>query len=183
MEKCMRAFAKILNIFTWLLVIAAILLAIALVGVRVLGYTPYYIKTASMTPTYQVNDLVYVKKVTLDELQIGDPVTYVKNEQLDVVTHRVVSIDKEGGYVTTKGDANDTEDAPILFGNIVGKVHFSIPKLGIVSKYLSTKNGKYGAVAIGAAILLLLIIPEFFKPAKKKDPKPEKTSDKDQSRD
>lgn len=176
----MKAFVKILNIVTWLLVIAAILLAILLVGVRVLGYKPYYIKTASMTPTYQVNDLVYVKKISIDDLQVGDPVTYVKNEQLDVVTHRVVSIDKENGYVITQGDANDTEDPPVLFGNIIGKAHFSVPKLGIVSKYLSTKNGKYGAIAIGAALLLLLIIPEFFKPTKQKDPKPEKTSGEDE---
>lgn len=165
----MKTVSKIFNIITWLLVAAAVLLALLLVGVRLFGYTPYAILSPSMTPNYQVGDLVYAKKIAPADIQIGDPITFVADEKLTVVTHRVVEIDSENGCVYTKGDANDTRDGnPVYYENVLGRVSFSIPKLGYVSIFMSKRNGRFAAIAVIAVLMLLLIIPEFFKPAKKK---------------
>lgn len=149
---------------SWTLVLIAVLLAVALVGVRFLGYTPYAVLSPSMTPKYQVGDLVYVKACSPENIVIGDVITYVANEDLLVVTHRVVKVDKEKRAFTTKGDANDSEDlAPVLYENVVGTVEFSLPKLGYVSTYLTSQSGRYAGVAIAFALILLLLLPELFR--------------------
>ena len=48
-----------------------------------------------------------------------------------MVTHRIVSVDREEKLVTTKGDANQVCDAsPVSWENIEGKVRFHIPGIG-----------------------------------------------------
>ena len=45
-----------------------------------------------MEPTYHVGSLLYVKKIAPEAVQVGDPITFVLDENLTVVTHRVVEI-------------------------------------------------------------------------------------------
>ena len=152
------------GISSWILILAVVGLAIALAGVRVLGYTPYAILSPSMTPQYQVGDLVYVKSCPPEEIEVGDVLTFVANENLLVVTHRVADVDRENRCFVTKGDANNSEDlAPVLYENVLGTVRFSLPKLGYVSTYLTSPSGRYAGAAIILTLILLLILPEFFK--------------------
>ena len=69
------------------------------------------------------------------------------------VTHRVKKVEKtsDGKYLfTTKGDANNTEDATRQpFSSIYGKVLLRLPKLGYIQYILSTVLGW----------LLLIIVP------------------------
>ena len=88
----MRAIKRIWNFINTLLVIVMMLLAIALVGVRLVGLTPYSVLSGSMEPTYHVGSLVYVKDVAPEAVEIGMPLTFVMNEDLVVATHRVVDI-------------------------------------------------------------------------------------------
>jgi len=94
----MRAIRKIWNFLNTLLVAAVVLLAIALVGVRLVGLTPYAVLSGSMEPTYHVGALIYVKDVAPEEIEVGMPLTFVVNEDLLVATHRVVDV----AYVETK---------------------------------------------------------------------------------
>ena len=159
---------KIWNIVTWLLVLCVVLLAVALVGVRIIGFTPYAILSPSMTPEYQVGDLVYVRQTEPENIQAGDVITFVANEDLLVVTHRVEQADHENRCFITKGDANNVADAaPVLYENVLGTVGFSLPKLGYLSMYLSTPSGKYAGIAAIFAMLLLFLLPELFAPGKK----------------
>ena len=147
----MKAFRRIWGIITTLAVIAVVVLAILLVGVRVVGLTPYAVLSGSMEPTYHVGSLIYVRKVAPEDVQIGDPITFVVNEDLLVATHRVVDIavettgtetvkDEETGeettvevpldepayYYQTKGDANaDVDGAPVYYKNLIGEPVFS----------------------------------------------------------
>lgn len=79
-----------------LLSTAALLIVLAmtalLVGVRLIGLTPYSVLSGSMEPTYSVGDLIYVKEIAPEEIEIGMPITYVANEHLVIATHRVVDI-------------------------------------------------------------------------------------------
>ena len=57
----MKAFRKIWNIATTVVVVLVVLAAILLVGVRFVGYRVYTVLSGSMEPTYHVGSLIYVK--------------------------------------------------------------------------------------------------------------------------
>ena len=114
----MKAFRRIWSVITTIVVILIVFLAIALVGVRVVGLTPYTVLSGSMEPTYHVGSLIYVKEVEPSEVEVGDPITFVVTEDLLVATHRVVEIDVQTSRQQTIVDENgeamvDAEGNPI----------------------------------------------------------------------
>jgi len=72
------------------------------------GYmlTPQVVLTGSMEPTLSKGDMLFIKRVSPDELNIGEIVAYKRGGV--IVVHRVINITSEG--FKTKGDANDAED-------------------------------------------------------------------------
>ena len=159
----MSDFKKILDKVTTVLVILVVIFAILLVGFRLLGYQVFNVISGSMEPTYSVGDLLYVKSVDPDSVRVGDPITFVLNENLVVATHRVIRIDAENRHFYTKGDANETADAaPVHFNNVVGIPKFSIPLLGYVADYIQHPPGTYVAVGFGAALLAAVFLPDRF---------------------
>lgn len=171
-----KTLKKIWNWFSTLLVGIVVLLAIALVGVRLVGLQPFVVLSGSMRPTYEVGSLIYVKSVDYKELKVGDPITYMISQDT-VVTHRIIEVlvDEEDPNTIryfTQGDANDTPDgSSVHYKNVIGKPVFSIPYLGYVSDYIQNPPGKYIAVAGGALLVLLVFLPDVFEeePAKKKE--------------
>lgn len=163
---------KIWNAVTTVLVAAMALLAVLLVGVRLVGLTPFVVLSGSMEPAYPTGSLIYVKKVPPENVRVGDPITFVLNEDLVVATHRVTEVDSEGQRFTTKGDANDAEDgAPVHFNNLIGTPVFCIPYLGYLSDYLTQPPGMYIGWSVMAVLLLLLFTPELLRLAEKSDRK------------
>ena len=121
---------KAWSIVTDVVVVLVVILAVALVALRMQGYQVFSVISGSMEPTYSVGDLIYVKSVDPDSVRVGDPITFVLNENLVVATHRVIRVDAENRHFYTQGDANDTPDAtPVHFNNLIGVPQFSIPKL------------------------------------------------------
>ena len=163
---------KIWDTVTTVLVVLVVIFAMFLMGSRMMGLQVFNVISGSMEPTYSVGDLLYVKTVDPDSVKVGDPITFVLNEDLVVATHRVVAIDSENRQFTTKGDANSTEDAaPVHFNNLIGVPVFAIPLLGYVSAYIQSPPGMYVAIALGAALLLAVFLPDLF--TKKEDNKEE----------
>ena len=72
----------------------------------------------------------------------------------------------------TKGDANDIYDVPVSWSNVVGKVEFSLPKIGAVFRaVIAQENRIYVYIAIGillALTILWVILDEFKKRKQKK---------------
>lgn len=165
----MNAFKKFWNIFSTVLVALVVALAIALVGVRLVGLHPFAVLSGSMEPTYHVGSLIYVKSVDYKQLQPGDPITFMISQDT-VVTHRIteVLVDEEDPDTIryfTKGDANDTPDgSSVHYKNVIGKPVFSIPYLGYVSNYIQKPPGMYAAIAVGALLILLVFLPDVFAP-------------------
>lgn len=167
---------KIWSAFTWLLVAVVVLIAMALVGVRLVGFQPFAVLSPSMTPKYGVGDLVYALPTDPEEIQVGDVLTFVANAEGTIVTHRVDEVDRENRCFYTKGDANESRDGnPVVYENVVGVVKFSLPKMGYVSSYLTSESGRFAAIAGVLTLILLLILPELFKPSGKKDAGKEKS--------
>ncbi len=158
---------KILNVVTTVVVVIVVLLALMLVGVRLFGLQVYSVLSGSMEPEYPVGSLIYVKAVDYKELKVGDPITYLLDEDT-VVTHRIIEVlidedDPNTIRYFTQGDANDVPDgASVHYKNIIGKPVFSIPYLGYVSKYIQNPPGMYIAIAAGAILILLVFLPDLF---------------------
>jgi signal peptidase len=161
---------KIWDTVTTVLVILVVVFAIFLMGSRLIGLQVYHVISPSMEPTYSVGDLIYVKEVDPDSVKVGDPITFVLNEDLVVATHRVVAIDSENRQFTTKGDANKTEDAePVHFNNLIGVPVFAIPLLGYVSAYIQSPPGMYVAITLGIVLLAAVFLPDLFTKKNRKE--------------
>ena len=166
---------KIWNVVSSILVALVVLLALLLVGARVVGLQVFVVLSGSMEPAYRTGSLIYVKKVDPYTIQEGQPITFMMNETT-VATHRVVGIvpDEEDPTVIrfrTKGDANDAEDGGLVhYKNVIGRPVFSIPYLGYVADYIQHPPGRYVAISAGAVLLLLVFLPDVFSegPDKKK---------------
>lgn len=161
---------KIWNVVSTCLVVLIVFCAVFLVGSRVLGYQVFNVISGSMEPTYSVGDLIYVKEVDVNEIEVGTPITFVLNEDLVVATHRVVEIDAENQHFYTKGDANDTADAsPVHFNNVIGVPKFAIPKLGYVSDFVQNPPGTFIAVGLCAALIIIVFVPDMVGKKKKEE--------------
>ena len=155
---------KIWGVSSTVLVVLMVLCAVFLMGSRILGYQVYTVLTGSMEPEYNVGDLIYVKKVDVNTIQVDDPITFVLNENLTVATHRVVRIDAENQRFYTKGDANQIEDNdPVHFNNVLGVPQFAIPKLGYVSNFIQNPPGMYITIGVGILLIAAVFLPDLLK--------------------
>ena len=160
---------RVWNIVSGILIAIMVVLVVMLVGVRLIGYQPYCVLSGSMEPTYHTGSLIYVKKADPQDIKVGDPITFVLDENLKVATHRVIEIDEASQHFYTKGDANEYPDAsPVHFNNLIGRPSFTIPYMGYVANYIQNPPGRYIASAAAAVILLLIFIPDLFDDSKKK---------------
>ena len=165
-----KALGKIWSVISTLIVAAIVILAILLAGVRLVGLTPYVVLSGSMEPTYHVGSLIYVQKVDYTEIEVGDPITFVLDENLTVATHRVIDIDPDGEHFYTQGDANDAPDgSPVYYKNLIGRPVFTIPYLGYFSDWISNPPGLYVGITAGAVFLILLFLPDLLRKADEAD--------------
>ena len=169
---------KIWNTATTVLVALAVLLAVALAGVRLVGLQPYAVLSGSMEPAYHVGSLIYVKSVDYTELEAGDAITFMLSEDA-IATHRIVEVvpDEEDSTVLrfrTKGDANeDTDGTLVHYKNVIGKPVFTTPLLGYVANFIQNPPGTYIAISAGAVLLLLMFLPDLFAKDEGKEKKKE----------
>ena len=168
MERKLRnALGRAGNLLSTLLLVVVLLLAVALAGVRLFGLTPFAVISGSMEPELPVGCLVYVKKVPTGEIEVGDTISFVLNEQLTVATHQVRAIDAEAGCFYTQGINNRDEagnivpdGSPVLFENYLGKVVGHIPLLGYLSQYISSPPGLYVAIGVAGVLLGLCLLTD-----------------------
>lgn len=123
-----------------------------------LGFGMTVVLSGSMEPELSVGDLLIVVKT--DEVAIDDVIVFQTGRT--PIVHRVVAIGEE--TVTTRGDANNTEDTPIPYSCIKGRVIGAIPFIGYLVNLIKTPIGTI--LLLGAAIWLL---EGSFKKDKKKD--------------
>ena len=179
-----KSLKKIWNTVSTILVALVVILALLLVGARVIGLQVFTVLSGSMEPTYHTGSLIYVKKVDPYTIEEGQPITFMLDEDT-IATHRVVGIvpDEEDPTVIrfrTKGDANDAEDGSLVhYKNVIGTPIFSIPYLGYIADYIQHPPGMYIAISAGAVLLLLVFLPDVFADDSKDEKKPRRGKGKD----
>lgn len=172
---------KVWNTVSTVVVVLVVICAVFLVGTRLIGFRVFTVISGSMEPTYKVGDLIYVKAVDMEDIKVGDPITFVLNEDLVVATHRVIKIDAENQHFYTKGDANEIPDGdPVHYKNVIGVPKFRIPYLGYVSDYIQNPPGSYVTIGIGALLILIVFLPDFL-PKKKVAAVESKAESKDEN--
>lgn len=140
-----------------LIVIKNICLAllITLVFAFATGFKFLNILTGSMTPTMPVNTVVVVKKIPIDQVELGDVITFKMGDSN--VTHRVVEINNSGRNTVlyTQGDAAQNQGSrdTVTEDNFVGVVVFHIPYLGVLLNLI-----KDNIIIITVCIVLALFI-------------------------
>ena len=133
------------------------------------------VMTGSMEPELPVGSLLVIIPAEYDDIAIGDDITYVRDEQLTLVTHRVISKDEENRRITTQGIANNTPDASTSYDNVLGKVRMSIPLIGYAVIWLSTASGIITVVTVAVALAVLFVLIKYVF----KKPQPEELSESD----
>ncbi len=127
------------------------------------GYSRYVITSGSMTGTYDRGSIVFDKVVPVDELVVGDVITYTPPPGYGPegrVTHRVawIGADEFGRRVfRTKGDANTTAD-PWTFTldqPTQAKVAFHVPYVGFVFAALSIRGVRMLLIGIPALLIAI----------------------------
>ena len=113
------------------------------------GYGGAVVLSGSMEPAIMTNELILVK--AQESYEVGDVVVFQSGKML--VVHRIVAMD--GNTVTTRGDANNTDDAPVEKALIKGRVFAHVPVVGAVVRVLKTPLATI-ALIIGAVLLVEL---------------------------
>ena len=128
---------------------------------NIFGYTFFEVATGSMADTIEIGDVVIVE-LTAD-VRKNDIIVYKEEENF--ITHRLIDINENGEFIT-KGDANNTEDKPVNETQVLGKVTYIIPKLGIWRKAILSPQV---LILIASLIILLGIAFKITTKKKKKD--------------
>ncbi|HEU4482608.1 MAG TPA: signal peptidase I [Nitrososphaeraceae archaeon] len=121
----------------------------------------YVVSSGSMIPVLNVGDILIVKDGnTFNSLKVGDVIVFNRPQGGDrVIVHRIIEISDRFGekVIVTKGDANDGiipgTDFPIREKDYIGTVAYTVPKVGLVLKYL---NPPVNYVIIAGIIGILL---------------------------
>ena len=120
-------------------------IAVAVIGLHTLvGGSAMTVLTQSMEPGLPPGTLVVIRPTPVDEIRVGDVVTYqIRSGESAVVSHRVTAKTYTDGELTfvTKGDNNDAVDPePVREVQIRGTLWYSLPLLGWVNSILNGAN-------------------------------------------
>jgi signal peptidase len=151
---------------TLVLALTAALFLFLAVGPRFLDYQTSTMLTGSMSPEINPGDVVVSVPVPVDELRVGDIITYsIPVDDHRIETHRIIDVSLSGNVATvqTKGDANPAEDPwkAVLSGNHVYRHVATVPYLGTAIRTLREPFIRnvllYGATTVLVGGVLLSI--------------------------
>jgi len=124
--------------------------------------TPIFVVTSeSMHPVYYEGDILFVKHVPVDQINIGDDIVFYATwspEPEVPIVHRVVDKYFQNGvwYFVTQGTNQLTnpfpDPAPTPYQNVIGVVVFVIPRVGLPIVWMRSAVG-----ALGVQIMLIII--------------------------
>lgn len=148
------------RVLVWTLLLALVLVLVAAVLLpRAAGATPYTVLTGSMQPDYPPGTLVVVKPVEIEDIAIGDVITYqLESGEATVVTHRVISVGTSLGSgertLRTRGDANTAADqAPVQEVQVKGRLWYAVPYLGHVGTWITSSTRQVVTIGVAAALV------------------------------
>jgi signal peptidase len=135
-------------------------IALALALPLAFNARPLVVLSGSMEPALSTGDVSVVRSIAPLDARPGDIVTFRDPDNAGrLITHRVRAMHVQGGAVVfrTRGDANNvSEHWRVPASGEIGRVIYSIPKLGWVLAYARTKG--LFVLMLGGALALLLVL-------------------------
>ena len=153
MNMVKKAGSILLSVLLWGVILVAALYTVVTLATRdeanvssIAGFSPLVVKTDSMSPTFNADDLILIHTTDPSTLQVGDIVTFhtIINNEYALNTHRIADIAENNGVrsYTTKGDNNAIADQHIIAdGDILGKYVTRVPGVGRLINFLSSSVG------------------------------------------
>jgi signal peptidase len=132
--------------------------------VRVFGFKPYIVLTGSMEPVINENDMVVVKRFDVDELEVGDIITFRADINYDgvsneIVTHYIYTINDTGEETLFRTrryfeNEDDYSADPWVLGedDILGLCSFHVPWIGMIGRFLQTPFG-IAAIVVNIGVI------------------------------
>lgn len=145
----------------------------AVLSLHFMGYSLFVITGKSMTGVISKGSLAFDKAVQVEDLQVGDIITFRPPGVNNNVTHRIVAInfDKTGQRVfRTKGDFNEDID-PWLFmldKPTCARYVFHIPYLGWILAIATLKIVRTALLGV-AGLAIMLITFTWLRKSKQED--------------
>lgn len=164
----MKKFAAILRDIGFVFFVVFILLMIFLMSsgkhISIAGYQVLRVLTSSMEPTISENTCIIIKKVPVEDLKVGDVITFTSDDpQIQGLynTHRIHDIVEENGetlYVT-KGDAIDAVDAyPVHQDQVAGIYVRELPAGRLLGKcFVALSDNRVYFLVIMLPLMLCLM--------------------------
>lgn len=95
------------------------------------------VMTGSMAPNIPPGHIIVFHEVDADTLKVGDVIAYQPTDNSTggvPITHRVIEVQGTAGHATriiVQGDANPVPDRPVNPAQIIGKMSYCIPYVGL----------------------------------------------------
>lgn len=147
-------------------VVLIIAFCIAWIAPSVFGFSRYVITGGSMTGSISKGSIAFEKPVAVEDLRVGDVITYLPPPSSGVstlVTHRIAKIEPAAGggtLFTTKGDANQGADPWHfeLLDETQPVVQFSVPHAGWFFIALADRNTRLLVIGLPALLIALVAL-------------------------
>ena len=134
--------------------------AITLVLPALVGGMPLSVLTGSMQPHLPPGTLVVTKPTPVDEIEVGDVITFqIESGRSAVVPHRATErkVDSASGEIrfTTQDDANNTPDPePVRPVQIRGTVWYAVPSLGWINQAVDGQTRSWAIPALAGVLFV-----------------------------
>lgn len=164
---------------SWLVAIAVVIaagVAALMLVPSLMGLDRYVITGASMSGTFERGSIVFEQRVAVDDLKVGDVITYLPPKGSGVnelVTHRILEITENPRVagqrvLRTQGDANASADpwTFTLASSVQPKVVGWVPTLGWIFIALSMPGIRLLAIGLPASIIALLYLRDLIRAAR-----------------
>ena len=165
-----RVRPKIGNILFNILSIVTLIAVVFVLFNIVSGAKGYAVTSESMEKTLSRGDIVFSKKVSFEELRVGDVITVGSKELDEYFTHRIVSIDKDNKTIETKGDNNPEKDPMATPADrVIGKMWYSVPLLGYITISFGSVSQTKGLIILAIVAVALIALNMILTGTKNKE--------------
>ena len=131
------------------------------------GYRVFQIASSSMSPDYEIGDVILVKEINISSLSIGDDITYLgeKNEMSNkIVTHRIIGFENDPvsnvEMIRTKGIANSEYDPLVSKDNVYGKVQCRLTIMTYLNKIIRNPFGFFFLIFCPFVVVIFLEVAD-----------------------
>lgn len=158
--------SRLANIATNVMIVVVMAVALMLIVPALLGLQRYVITSGSMAGTYDIGSVVFSEEVPVEQLEVGDVITYVPPAEAGIdhlVTHRIVSI--EDGEFRTQGDASSQVDPWVfqLDAATQPRAVASVPYVGYLFIALADRTTRMAVIGVPATLIALLALVELVR--------------------